>query len=336
MSGLHIGNQVMNHLGGATCCHEHDSPPNSDLHVIAVIQNPVRYRARYELYQQFAKEMEAAGVDLWTVELSFGERGKAVTKNERTRQVHVKTLDELWHKENLINYGISCLPEDWKYVAWIDADVTFQRPDWVQETLQQLQHYHVVQMWETCVDLGPHGQVLSTHHSFISQYLKGKPYAYKGEGGYYEMWHPGFAWAASREAIDHLGGLLDTAILGAGDNHMAHALVGMVDKTLAKGLHPNYAKHLNIWQTRAERNIRRDVGCVPGTILHHWHGKKVDRRYHDRWQILVQHQFDPDWDLKKDSQGILQLVDHGDVRSIGLRDALRRYFRLRNEDSIDI
>lgn len=327
--------QPIAHHGGPAVPHCIPISPDK-LHVIAVIQNPIRYQSRYRLYQQFAKEMREAGVDLWTIELSFGERAPAVTVHEQTRQIQVNTLDELWHKENLINLAISRLPSDWQYVAWIDADITFQRPDWVQETLQQLQHYHVVQMWETAVDLGPHGQVLTTHHSFISQYLKGRPYCYKARGNYYEMWHPGFAWAASREAINHLGGLIDTAILGAGDNHMAHALVGMVDKTCARGLHPNYFKHLHIWQTRAERNIRRDVGIVQGTILHHWHGKKVDRRYHDRWQILVDHQYDPDWDVKRDAQGVLQLVDHGDVRSIALRDSIRRYFRMRQEDSTDL
>lgn len=306
------------------------------LHVIAVIQNPIRYQSRYRLYNQFAQEMLNAGVDLWTVEVAFGQRPFTITNCTNPRHIQVRTLDEVWHKENLVNIGISRLPAGWEYVAWIDADITFQRPDWVQETIQQLQHYHVVQMWETAVDLGPHGQVLATHHGFISQYLHGRPYCYGQRGSYYEMWHPGFAWAASHEAIDHLGGLLDSAILGAGDNHMAHALIGQVDKTVAKGLHGNYTKHLKIWEARAERFIRRDVGIVPGTVIHHWHGKKTDRRYHDRWQILVQHAFDPDWDLKKDAQGVMQLVDHGDIRSIGLRDDIRKYFRSRSEDSIDL
>jgi flagellar basal body-associated protein FliL len=37
-------------------------------------------------------------------------------------------------------------------------------------------------------------------------------------------------------------------------------------------------------------------------------------------------------DLKRDCQGLFQLEDN----KIELRDAIRRYFRQRNEDSIDL
>jgi hypothetical protein len=308
-----------------------------NFYVIAVISNPIRFKSRYALYQKFEAEVKAAGAQLLTVECALGDRPHMVTESNNPWHLQLRTWDEIWHKENMINLGLARLPSNWEYVAWIDADVSFIRKDWVLETIHQLQHYMVVQMWETAIDLGPTGSALATHHSFISQYIKGKPYCYGRPGGYYyEQWHPGYAWAARREAIDHLGGMIDTAILGAGDNHMAHALIGMLDGSIAKGLHPNYIKHLTTWQARAERHVRRDVGFVPGTICHSWHGKKVDRKYHDRWKILVNHQYDPDLDLKRDSQGLYQLVDHGTLRSSRFRDDLRRYFRARNEDSIDL
>lgn len=310
---------------------------NDQLHVISVISNPVRYQSRYHLYEKFEQYMQAAGVQLWTAELAFGDRPFMITKPHQPRQIQLRTLAEIWHKENLINIALRYLPNDWQYVAWIDADIEFKRTDWVSETLHQLQHYQVIQMWESCVDLGPQEQVIATHQSFISQYQKGKPYCYGQKGRmYYEQWHPGYAWAANREAIEGTGGLIDYAILGAADNHMAHAYIGKMDFSAAKGLSPNYYKLLNYWQQRADRSVRRDVGYLPGTIWHHWHGKKKDRKYHDRWKILVEYQFDPDRDLKRDSQGVYTLHDHGDVRSVRLRDDIRRYFRSRNEDSIDL
>jgi len=33
--------------------------------------------------------------------------------------------------------GVVGLPRDWRYVAWIDADVHFLNRDWAQETLHQ-------------------------------------------------------------------------------------------------------------------------------------------------------------------------------------------------------
>lgn len=313
---------------------------DKNFYVITMVSNPVRYKSRYNLYKKFEAEMALAGAKLITVELAFGARPFEITQPGNPWHLQLRTEEELWHKENALNVGIEYLSQiapGWQQVGWIDADIQFVRKDWMVETVHQLQHYQFVQMWQNAIDLGPDGQALQTHYSFMYQYLRGAPYCYKGPASqYYEMWHPGYAWAANRQAIDFVGQLIDSAILGAGDNHMAHALIGKLDGTLAKGLHPNYIKKLELWQDQAERYVRRDVGYVPGTLLHGWHGKKKDRKYHDRWKILVENQYDPYRDLKTDVQGLHQLVDHGDLRSIKFRDDLRRYFRCRHEDSIDL
>jgi hypothetical protein len=151
-----------------------------------------------------------------------------------------------------------------------------------------------------------------------------------------QMWHPGYAWAFRRDALNDLGGLVDFAIMGAADNHMAHALIGKVELSYHPHVHPVYAQKLLEWEFRAEKLIRRDVGYVEGLLLHYWHGRKVDRKYWDRWKVIVDNKYNPDLDLKLDWQGVYQLVDRGDERSIALRDGAKRYFRERNEDSIDV
>jgi glycosyltransferase involved in cell wall biosynthesis len=206
---------------------------------------------------------------------------------EMARHFQFRTRHELWHKENLINLGIARLPEDWEYVAWIDADIQFTRPDWVQETLHQLQHYDVIQLWSHAQDLGPRHEPMDRHASFCYCHSEfsdlPKPdenlLAARRAGRYYSApaiqvasptptfpnaniynWHPGFAWAARRNAIEDLGGLIDWAPLGAGDRHRAKALVGRVTEATAKGLSPRYYELLGRWQDRAKRYIRRNIG----------------------------------------------------------------------------
>lgn len=188
------------------------------------------------------------------------------------------------------------------------------------------------------------GHRLQTHSGFAYMYQQngGNPPGGRSCSPYYGVgqgrgifWHPDFAWAARREAIDHLGGLIDFAVLGSADHHMAMALIGQAPRTLNKGLSSNYRAQVMDWQDLAERHIQRDIGFVDGTLLHHWHGKKRDRRYTDRWQILVEHKFDPRTDLKRDWQGLWQLRVES-PRQICLRDSVRAYFRSRNEDSIDV
>lgn len=315
----------------------------SQLHVISVISNPMRFKSRYRLYREFDARMRDAGVTHHTVELLFGDRPCEVTEPTLGNHLQVQSFEELWFKENLLNLGIASLPADWEYVAWIDADVSFANPNWAAETLHQLQHHMLVQLFSHAVDLGPRNEVLQTNAGFVYMYHQNGYNPPRGHGytpAYGDpkrniFWHPGFAWAARREAIDHLGQLIDFAILGSADHHMAMALIGQAGRSIHKGVSRAYRDQVLDWQDRAERHIQRDIGFVEGALWHYWHGKKADRKYVDRWQILVESQFDPRTDLKRDWQGLWQLRVEG-PRQIRLRDRIRAYFRARNEDSIDV
>lgn len=314
----------------------------SRFHVIAVISNPVRFRARTELYRKFEKHMADSGASLYTVETAFGDRPFDVTEPGDPKDIRFRSFDEIWHKENMINLAIARLPEDWEYVAWVDADILFHNPDWIRETAQALQHYQVVQMFGDAIDLGPKGEPIQFHRGFVKGYYEegyqSPNFRDKKAGGYYGAGgisgykaHPGFAWAARREAIEHLGGLIDWAILGSGDHHMAMGLIGEIDKTFPDQIASRYGDKMLRWQERAIKYLHKDIGFVEGTISHYWHGKKRDRKYKERWSILTGNNFDPDIDLKRDSQGLYVWTDH----NIRLRDDVRAYFRQRNEDSID-
>lgn len=311
------------------------------LNVIAVCSNPVRYNIRYKLFKDFQARMLTSGVNLIVVETQQGDRPFEVTESSNSNHVQLRTFDEVWLKENMINIGFSRLPKDWEYCAWIDADVEFLNKDFASETIQQLQTYMVVQMFENCMDLGPKGQVMHVHNSFMSEYIKSGCNPPVGPGHYSEynpkksFWHPGYAWAIRREAFDALGGLIDFCILGSGDHSMAMGLIGLIERSVPKNINAKFLNELRIWQARAERHVNRDVGYVSGSIIHYWHGKKKDRRYVERWDIIRENNFDPDDDLKRDWQGLLQL-ETLKPRQRRLRDQIRQYLRQRDEDSIDV
>jgi hypothetical protein len=267
--------------------------------------------------------------------------------------IQVRTTDELWLKENLINVAVQHLPADWKYVAWVDADVLFAREDWANETVQQLQHYKFVQMWSQYQDLTPGYEVNGITRSFMDCYLNGGtgrpanlpkvqaqatqyPYS-SGDGRRGYPGAPGLAWACTRDAWDAVGGLIDFTILGAGDWYMAHALVGRLSLVSRPDAYtPTFGRMMAEWESRALRHIRKNVGVVQGLALHYWHGSKKHRGYRTRDQILVDNEYDPMFDLKRDSQGLYQLSDQHTDRSLRLRDEIRKYFRQRNEDGTDV
>lgn len=313
-------------------------------YVISVISNPIRYDRRYKLYWNFKKHMEDVKGNLLTVECQFGHRQYVLTERDHLMHVQLRTGDEVWHKENMINVGINYLTQidpDWEYVAWIDADVMFHRQDIIHETAQQLQHYDVVQMFSQAIDTGPRGEILNTHNGFAWSYLENNRYPPQGpgQGGYYNynkgFWHPGYAWAARRSALSKLM-LFDMAAMGAGDHHMALSLIGCAEKSIPKGISKGYRAAVLNWQHVAINELKKNLGFVPGMLTHNWHGKKRDRKYTERWDILTKNAFDPYNDLVKDHQGLWRLNMNNGERSIRLRDDFRMYFRSRNEDSIDL
>jgi hypothetical protein len=277
--------------------------------------------------------MIEAGAILITVEAAFADREFKVTDSSNPHHVQVRTKHEVWNKENLINIGIQRLPSDWKYVAWVDADVMFVRPDWVNETIHQLHHYDVVQLFSETIDVDDRYNQVTKNGSAP---MKGMVYQYHCTGKILSEYgkhtgHCGYAWAATREAIDVLGSLIDFSIVGSADFQMACAFLSDIEKSVNYPCSEEYLEKLREWGNNAKR-LRHNIGYVEGMLIHHWHGKKSSRGYTNRWKILVDNKFNPYKDLAKDWQGLIYLVDDGTMRYIGLRDNLRSYFRSRNED----
>lgn len=304
---------------------------NKKLYVITPIFNPWRYNSRIALYKNFVEYMrpfeERDEVELHTIEIAFRDRPFTVTDPNNCKHIQLRSDYELWLKECSINIAIQRLPQDWEYVAWIDADVQFARPDWAKETVQLLQHYDYIQMFSEAIDLSPSYEILKTHIGFMKAHADGK--SFKNN---YSNFHPGFAHSCRRDALDNLGGLFDSAILGAGDRHMVMSLIGRADVSLPNGISEGYRETLSLWQDRANRWIKGNVSYMPGALFHYWHGKKVDRKYVDRWKILIKNAYDPELDVYKDTTGLYRLTE----RNIQLQYDIRNYFACRNEDSIDL
>lgn len=314
------------------------------LYVVTCLENPLRFRSRYHNYWEFQKHVHHAGGILVTVELALGGREFEITEAGNPYHVQARTRDEIFRKENLQNLGAERLPLGAKYVAFIDADVHFARPDWCQEALHQLQHYDVIQMFSSYSDVGPDHRILRTVPSFMWNYYHELDHCIGGDhgSGYGKGWPkgkwsgaPGLAWAYRIKALNALGRLLDRCILGGGDSHMAFGLAERWDlaaehREIIDGP-PSYTAYVRNWQKNAAR-LQHNVGYMEGSLLHKWHGPKSKRGYATRWKILEENCFDPFTDLMVDHQGVLIFPGN----KPRLRDEIRAYFRSRDEDSNEL
>ena len=243
------------------------------------------------------------------------------------KHIKINTGSHLWLKENLINVGVQSLPENWKYMAWIDADILFLNQNWVEETKAELQDADVVQLWQSAINLGPKGETLKVDKGFVYMFLdSGSKWSPTDKYGF---WHPGYAWACTKKAFEIMGGLIDWAILGSGDRHMAMSFAGLALESAPGNVHENYKMLLKMYEAHV-KNFK--VSYVNGSIIHYWHGSFTDRRYKERWSILTKNNFDPLSDIGYTEKGLVQLSEKGRR----FQKYLDEYFVGRREDGTSL
>ncbi len=307
---------------------------DNTLHVVGFIQNAARWHSRYRVFREWVREMlQTPHVKLYVVELVHGDRhAECAPVCDEYGYLKLHTDSEIWAKENGLNLGIKhLLPRDWKYVCWSDCDISFANPSWAQETLHQLQHYPILQPWSDAIDLSFDGGVLQHFRSIGYYSAKHMKHAPSAKNPYCLPYgHVGFCWAATRPWYENVEKLLDFAVLGAGDNHIAWSCLGDVKGTYNPAISEGYKAACLAYQERARRASQGIIGYTPGRITHHFHGSKRRRGYWDRWQILVKFKYDPLKDLRYTKEGVIHL--RGKHK---LEHAIRLYNRNRREDSID-
>jgi hypothetical protein len=267
--------------------------------------------------QAFSTALHRQGLPLLVVELALDDAPFAVPDSVANRILRLRTSTVLWHKERLLNLGVASLPGDCRYVAWLDADVLFERDEWVADTRQRLDDHVVVQPFETACWLTA-GQTVASpdmpvgigdgHQlSGFAAALHHAPERRWALAAFERSGHTGFAWAARRELLDRHG-LYDRAILGGGDVLNAHAFAADGDFLRGRNF---YMRGL----TRAERaayaewgeGVAADtggrIGFTPGRVLHLFHGPLAARHYLERLEILKDAAFDPLQDIGADTNG---------------------------------
>lgn len=311
----------------------HTQPISDPLYVVLAVFNPQRFQSRQKLLMEAEKHALDAGAIPYVIELALRDRHHEVTDHTNPRHIQVWGESEMWYKENLQNIATTFLPQDWKYVAFPDADFHFTRPDWAEETLHMLQHYHAVQMYSHLTYETDDHRAVNNMPSFAFMHVNREilpgDHRWRNYGGPGAV---GGAWAFRRSAFAQIGGMLDTCILGSGDWHMAFGLAMRQDNhaelSRLREL-PRYIDAIKIWQERAAV-LKGNIGYVDAHAIHHWHGPMQNRQYMSRPQILIKNFFDPFVDLMRDENQVIQLTGN----KPNLRDDLRAYFRQRNEDHL--
>ncbi len=299
-------------------------PHSSNIFVILPYFNFCKSNKRTKLFLEFIdRYYNTEGIVLVVVEgKMYGEEFQLPKNLKVKMHLGFSFHNYLWCKENLINLAVKYLPSSWNYIAWIDADITFLNPKWVEMTYRTLQDYDVIQLYDHCLNLGPCGEIIKTDKSFGYMNKIGKQWTQSHKYGFF---HPGYAWACTKDAYEKMGGLIEFGILGSGDHHMALALINKVRMSHPHNISESYINCLTEFEIKC-RGLK--LGYVEGTLVHHWHGSIKNRKYVERWQILTQNNYNPRKDITKNGIGVLCYTENG----MRFNQLIKEYFESRNED----
>ncbi|OOZ42793.1 hypothetical protein [Solemya elarraichensis gill symbiont] len=319
---------------------------NESLWVITSFFNPTGHRWRLECLHAFRHHL---GAPLVVIELALPGQ-ECLSSDDADKVITISGDPKIWQKERLLNIALKQLPPEAEYVAWIDCDIVFDRPEWIDQTIELLNSgKQFVQPFDTVFRLP---KIESAEMYSIDALRAATPVSHKPsfgwalhEGNYstksittgqgdagnglninkaYGVTH-GVAWAAHRDQLCKVG-LYDACIIGGGPSAMAMAIIGEPELLIQKRpMSEAHYQHYLKWASSFNQNRVNDIGFIPGTAFHLWHGPYENRRYHDRHFKLKELGFNPQTDI--------ELAENETWRwnpnSVALRMAIDEYFSSR-------
>ncbi len=298
-----------------------------DLAAVCCYFNPLAYRSRRRNFEIFHRHVRASGVPLLTVELAFGDDPFELEDYEGVLRLRGDAV--LFQKERILNVGIArLLEEGYPKIAWLDADIVFEEPDWAEAVSRTLDEYLICQAFDWVYVRDEAAQ--------SGSYVDGTALAdQREELEIRRLGHTGFAWAARAELLSemplydaHIGGggdfLIALACYADGGSAYLRKRYGMALEEMPPRMRGHYESWAKSWAAR----VRGRVGATPTPLQSLYHGTIANRRYTDRYDVMGAYGYDPDADLRVDENGCWSWASDKPELHAGVAD----YFRTRRED----
>jgi hypothetical protein len=297
------------------------SAPLPDIAIIACHFNPCGYeRPRLNL-SAVIDHLTALGITLHLESCYFDEPQEGV--KEPAGSHFSKSI--LWHKEALLNSAVARLPDHITKVVILDADVLIPDAKWLADTSALLDECQIIQPWARVAFLDKDGQEKACMASC------GKGFARKdSRASDFNVYHPGFAWAAQRSLWTDGPGLYERCPVGSGDELLATAATGAELSDKGESAADRAAK--NEWIAAFRKwNSGGNFGFLRADIKTLWHGEYKNRHYKSRHALLVD--FDPATDLDEDgAPGPVEWSEYALREKPDMVRAVADYFGMRLED----
>lgn len=235
----------------------------------------------------------------------------------------------MFYKEQLLNKLEPLVPQRYTKLIFLDGDVLFDTPDWIDQTSASLEKNDMVQPFNEACWLTPDNtRIRSKKMSYASAIVTKQPITMRTMHNY----HPGFAWGIKREMFHKIGGFFPRSIIGGGD--VAFILnffpIEVTDEIFFKAINGSFGKFIiDAWReyNKKFKQINPKLGFLYGRALHLFHGVKENRQYVTRYED-VSKVIKGDWDdeITTNPDGLFEF------KTPAVSNTVLKYFKGRNED----
>jgi hypothetical protein len=232
----------------------------------------------------------------------------------------------MFYKEQLLNLLEPKVPEQYTKLVFLDGDILFDAPDWLNQISVKLNSVDILQPFQEACWLTPdntriRNKKLSYAYAIVNELA--------GQAGETHLYHPGFAWAMRRDVFRRLGGFYPRSIVGNGDMMFTFNFFTDSIPESFKRDHSVSEVITDGWLSYHTRFVRvaPSLGFLGMKALHLFHGLTENRQYRTRYRDVGEY-------LKGGWDDIVTVNEEGlsEFRDPRASAAVLEYFRRRNED----
>jgi hypothetical protein len=301
------------------------APEVEDTAVLLAFYNPVPFKRILKNIRYIMKCLREVGIPYFVAECVFEGRRPQLPDAD----LHVRSKSFMFYKEQLLNLLEKKVPAKYTKLVFLDADILFDAPDWLNQISVKLDVVDVLQPFQEACWLTPDNtRIRNKKYSYgyaIVNKLAGRP-------GELHAYHPGFAWAMRRSVFKALGGFYPRSIVGNGD--MMFTLNFFVDAVpeVFRRDHNVPDSIVEGWETYHARfkAVGPSVGFLALKALHLFHGLTEQRQYKTRYKDVGDYLKGSWLDIvETNADGLMEFRGPAAAEASA---AVLDYFRRRNED----
>jgi hypothetical protein len=287
------------------------NPPNKqDICVGLSFFSPYDYVTPKMNLNIVIEQLKQSKIPFFTIELLYPNQKNSITSPTIT----VYGNSVLFSKENLWNILETKIPKEYSKIIFMDADIKFSDPDWINKASTALDYHDTIQPMEYIFRDIYHNDILMNPDQGHTHKVIAKTIADNLIDNHHpnkNQWfgHPGHAIGIRRDFFHKIGGLFEYGINGFGDAMYwgYFHTVNLMGINFGSKLYPDYhkiRKQIYAMKTDSTVGYLKDIYC-----LHLYHGETKNRKYGNR-----NHYVPENFQLYKNKYGVLEIFGEHDLK----------------------